>query len=266
MHPTPRADPRPPTYPRPAAVSPQLAPIRFTVCAEANCSTSTARTLTAILAERPSVRDFGAVGCLDVDDATGVTCPDDTAAIQFALRNASGNLVYVPTGTYRIDGTITLGPNTHLVMEGGTLLRTNHTCALSSGCNTDPVVRLLQSARLTGEGGVSTYLASPRGVINIGPPTLHTIYNCEFNHVDGIDVGGPGLKARDTQGTVLDDRWNTSSGSIGICLDSAQHFIPNGGCCYQNVVSGGHIGGVAVGVYLGCKSRIAFSALAASLT
>ena len=72
--------------------------------------------------------------------------------------------------------------------------------------------------RLTGEGGVSTYLASPRGVINIGPPTLHTIYNCEFNHVDGIDVGGPGLKARDAQGTVLDDRWNTSTGSIGICL------------------------------------------------
>ena len=57
-----------------------------------------------------------------------------------------------------------------------------------------------------------------------------------------------------------------NTGSIGICLDSAQHFIPNGGCCYQNVVSGGHIGGVAVGVYLGCKSRIVFSSLAASLT
>ena len=125
----------------------QSALIRFTACAEANCTARTARTLTAILAERPSVRDFGAVGCLDVDDATGATCPDDTAAIQFALRNASGNVVYVPTGTYRIDGTITLGPNTHLVMEGGTLLRTNHTCALSSGCNTDPVVRLLQPFR-----------------------------------------------------------------------------------------------------------------------
>jgi hypothetical protein len=51
--------------------------------------------------------------------------------------------------------------------------------------------------------------------------------------------------------TPLDDRWNTSTGSIGICLDSAQHFIKNGGCCYQNMVRGGHIGNVRVGVYFG---------------
>ena len=54
-----------------------------------------------------------------------------------AWPNASGNVVYVPTGTYRIDGTVTLGPNTHLVMEGGTLLRTNHTCARREKGSTD---------------------------------------------------------------------------------------------------------------------------------
>ena len=223
--------------------------VQFTTCGEANCSTTASRSLTSILYERPSVLDFGAVRCDDAKGGTGV-CPDATAAFERALGNTSTGAIYVPKGTFRIDGTVTLGPMQHLVMEGGTLTRTNHTS------NTDPVVRLLQSAKMTGQGSVTSRLASPRGVINIGPTSLHDGYNCEFNLLDGIYVSGPGPTAAD--GTKLDEHWNTSTGSIGICLDSAQPFATKGhygGCCYQNVVRGGHIGGVSIGVYLGDEAN-----------
>ena len=75
------------------------------------------RTLTSVLHERLSVRDFGAKGdCLpqgrDVIPLT--TCiHDDTAAFKAALDYAhaarwEGGVVFVPPGEYRIDGTIDL--------------------------------------------------------------------------------------------------------------------------------------------------------------
>ena len=201
--------------------------VSFTTCAEANCSATTVRSLTAILFDRPSVKDFGAVGCVDEDSADASACPDDTAAFERSLKNTTG-AVYVPKGRYRIDGTVTLGPGQHLIIDSGAdLCRTNHTCSVA--CNVEPVVRLLQSARLTGPGAVSSRLASPRGIVNVGPPSLHTLYNVEFNHVSDVTVSGPGLSAHDPQGTVLNDRYNTSTGSIAICLDSAQHYVPTPG-------------------------------------
>ena len=51
-----------------------------------------------------NVRDFGAVG-------DGTT--DDTAAIQAALDSGAAR-IYIPDGDYKVTGTLTLQPNTHL--------------------------------------------------------------------------------------------------------------------------------------------------------
>lgn len=66
-----------------------------------------ARSATAKLRDRLSVKDFGAVG-------NGVV--DDTTAIQAAITaagTAGGGEVYIPTGVYKISATLTIGNGTN---------------------------------------------------------------------------------------------------------------------------------------------------------
>ena len=69
--------------------------VSFSTCLEANCSgPPVVRSLTEILFERLSVKDFGAAGCsiTRVDPVpAGGQCPDDTAAFARALHNSSSH-------------------------------------------------------------------------------------------------------------------------------------------------------------------------------
>ena len=117
------------------------------------------RTAQSKLQETASVKDFGAVG-------DGIT--DDTAAINAAI-NASNN-VFIPPGTYRCDGTVTITSsyqNRKLVtMTAGTTLQ-----RLSAYSATqDPVVALLGNyGKFDGGGGeIMSENPSPRGVAALG--------------------------------------------------------------------------------------------------
>jgi len=84
------------------------------------------RTALAKLRDTVSVRDFGAVG-------DGVT--DDTAAFQSAINNGP---VYVPPGTYKITGTLTLRSKSFIVGAGVDKTIINSNIVGASLFNTDP--------------------------------------------------------------------------------------------------------------------------------
>ena len=211
---------------------------------------STARTLSRALADRVSVRDFGAAG--DCSCRNGAweeaCCPtDDTAAFMAAL--ASGDDVFVPPGSYRIDGTVEFGGT--MVLAGGAALR-----RVNISGNRDPVVRLTGThSHLRGGGTISTTNAAPRGIVNIGPHDFTRAHNVEWCTLEGVTIEGPGVS------------WSYASpnkpvnaylnGSIGLCLDSTEGLQGNasvgGGATYQNTVSGITIRFVDRGIFLGVQ-------------
>ena len=86
-----------------------------------------ARSAASKFGEVVSVKDFGAVG-------NGVA--DDTAAFQNAINNG---LVYVPPGTYKITGTLTLRSKSFIVGAGVDKTIINSNIVGASLFNTDPV-------------------------------------------------------------------------------------------------------------------------------
>jgi hypothetical protein len=70
-----------------------------------------AETVSAKLSESVSVKDFGAKG----DNTT-----DDTASIQYAINYglSNGNAIYIPSGTYILNGTLTGGANLKIYGDG----------------------------------------------------------------------------------------------------------------------------------------------------
>ena len=106
------------------------------------------RTLTSVLADLPTVLDFGARANPSVDD---------TQAFTFGL--AAHPTLRVPAGTYRIDGTIALPQQRELILDAGAeLLRYNST--LDGAVVTDPIVRFYShSAALSGSGSLVSQVA-----------------------------------------------------------------------------------------------------------
>jgi hypothetical protein len=113
------------------------------------------RTLSAVLGGLPTVLDFGAQANSSVDD---------TPSFSFAL--AHHPTLRVPPGSYRIDGTITLGSAHQLILDAGaTLVRYNVT--VGGTVNTDPIIRFLgHSSAVSGSGVLEMQVASPRGAEN----------------------------------------------------------------------------------------------------
>ena len=120
---------------------------------------ATTRTLTSVLGERLSVRDFGATGdCLPAgrDVVTNASCAvDDTPAFVAALvwlkaARWDGGALHVPPGEYRIDGTVNLyGASMHL--QYGARLKRVRLKEVAQSSNSAPVVRLATAnSKLTG--------------------------------------------------------------------------------------------------------------------
>jgi hypothetical protein len=127
------------------------------------------------LAQTVSVMDFGAVG-------DGVT--DDTVAIQTAL--SASNNVEVPSGNYRIDGTIALGANKCLLLDNANLIRYS-----AFSASTDPVVRLqgsYASIEGTRNSVVQSQNASPKGVVAIYDPAY--VANVAYGKISGFQIEG----------------------------------------------------------------------------
>ena len=190
---------------------------------------ATARSLTAVLDERRSVTDYGASGQCYMSGTRctyAECCPtDDTPAFERAFaahisfrktgKNPPGwtPTIYVPSGSYRIDGTIRLRGQELVLAKGATLLR------VAIANNTAPVVQLTGAAsRLTGSGTVRSALPSPRGVVCIGPANLSRADNIEYSLVEGITIDGPGVSYKN-DGSDADV---SVRGSVALNMDSSQ--------------------------------------------
>lgn len=127
---------------------------------------------------------------------------DQTAALNAALLACEGGTVSVPRGTYRIDGTVTIGaaasdpmwnrtlsrPPTNLHLAMGVTLRRFKNCSSS----TQPVVRIAgYASRLTGEGGeVVSENAAPLGIVHLGPDDREVRASIQFTHISGVHISG----------------------------------------------------------------------------
>lgn len=131
-----------------------------------------------------SVREFGACG-------TGET--DDAPAIQRAL-DAGARRVVIPPGHYRIGATLRVPSRTSLLADAQAMLR------LADGVGTDASVHLLSNARpsegdeaIAVEGGVwdGNSAANPRG---LDRPNAYTGVLMHFARVKGLDLRGMVLR------------------------------------------------------------------------
>ena len=170
------AYPRPDTIPEVQYTGPTLA--------------SSSRNLSAVLAQTVSVLDYGATAdCLCKLDSqasrqqrgaqtiVGVSskpippfkeacCPhDSTAAFNAALASGGvrGIEVSVPTGSYRIDGTVLLKSGGLRFAAGSTLIRS------TLSASAEPILRIDGTHTSTsGRGSLIMMNAAPRGIVNIG--------------------------------------------------------------------------------------------------
>ena len=140
-----------------------------------------------------------ATAALVADDLTH----DQTPVLNAAIVACEGRSVTVPPGTYRIDGTVTIGSAatdparnrsllsfepTHLHLPMGITLRRFGNLSNSSA----PVVRLSGYAcRLTGDGArIVSDNASPVGVLHIGPGDRTVRSSIQFTYVSGLHIIG----------------------------------------------------------------------------
>eukprot|EP01043_Picozoa_sp_COSAG02_P010055 COSAG02_NODE_348_length_24081_cov_19.231007_1_plen_336_part_00 len=258
------AHPRPDTMPNVVYTGPTL--------------NSTPRNLSSVLAQTVSVLDYGATtDCLCKRnsfqrDRSGLgsvrsqpippfkeaCCPtDSTAAFNQALESGglNGIAVLVPSGSYRIDGTVLVRSGGLLFAAGATLIRST----LST--NTDPILRLDGThSSVSGPGTLLMINAAPRGIVNIGPSNQSHAGNILFNTVADITLLGPGPSWRFSEPTKFRPELN---GSSAVCIDSTPyellckdgppHTPPldcRDGATYYNLVRGITIAGVDVGVFI----------------
>lgn len=145
------------------------------------------------------VADCGTFG----DDPSDDKMADQTKALNAALVACGGRSVSVAPGTYRVDGTVTIGAAgtdparnrslvlsepTHLHLPMGVTLRRFGNLSTS----TAPVLRLSgYGCRLTGDGArIVSDNASPRGVLHVGPGDTSIRSSMQFSHVEGLHVVG----------------------------------------------------------------------------
>ena len=141
----------------------------------------------------------GATAALSANDLAH----DQTSALNAAIVACEGRSVTVPPGTYRIDGTVTIGSAatdparnrsllsfepTHLHLPMGVTLRRFGNLSNSPA----PVVRLSgYGCRLTGDGArIVSDNASPVGVLHIGPGDRTVRSSIQFTYVSGLHVIG----------------------------------------------------------------------------
>jgi hypothetical protein len=175
-----------------------------------------------------TVKDFGAVG-------NGTT--DDTAAIQAAINSGAAHVI-VPTGTYRVDGTISLVTKCALRIDG-TLSRLSTYTA-----STRPLILInnVQLAKVYGRGSLTTQNASIDGLVCIGPedPTVagNQTIDVQWCTVEGLSLSGAGL----------------GTNNLGVIVQCTAAY---GGTkvCYQNWIQNLEINTVGQGIYFGAQAN-----------
>jgi hypothetical protein len=186
-------------------------------------ASAVATTVENKLRESVSVIDYGA-------DPTGAA--DSTTSIQTALNENAQ--VYVPYGTYRIDGMITLAGGKSLNLNGTLIRKAAHSAS------TSPVVQIRGNYNaIIGSGpGVSVIQSendSPNGVLLYGVEDPTSDYNASrWQNVTDLRIVG---------NTTLN-----SSNKV-LCLQSSQPYI--GGALYAGVFSNLHLFNGYYLIYLG---------------
>ncbi|MDR0478499.1 MAG: tail fiber domain-containing protein [Burkholderiaceae bacterium] len=202
------------------------------------------RTLQDKCRERVSVLDFGAA-------ADGVY--DDTAAFQAALnyQDSSGAIIYVPSGTYVIAGTLTYNNAPKIIGDGWdtTILNCTHNGGgpvLSSSTNALTAFgTILQGLKIMGPGitGGGEYFYDPPRISGSGNRNaifrdlhIQDFDKCAILMTDSYDCVFENLRLWD-----IGD-WNNPSGPTygwGILLDraywNANNCYASTGNLYQNV-------------------------------
>jgi hypothetical protein len=176
-----------------------------------------------------NVVDYGA-------DPTGSN--DSTVSINAAL--AAGTVVYIPQGTYRIDGAIIVGSNKTLLLDG-TLSRLS-----AYSTSTRPVVILAGNyVSFKGNGltsVVNTQNNSPNGVVLWGSESPQTVaVNYRFANVSDLQI------ACRSDGTGVTNVSNTLS------LQNSQFWL--GGALYDGIFQNLHLFNGGKQVYLNAISN-----------
>lgn len=141
-----------------------------------------------------NVRDFGAVG-------DGTT--DDTVAIQAALDSGSAK-IYIPDGDYKVTGTLTLQPNTHLQGSHGIGRKFNTSTA---------------KCRIRYEGTDTVVIRFNNDSVGYGASRLSDIVIAQLNSTAGvtaIEIGNAADTETYTLQTMVDNVTIEDFSGIGI--------------------------------------------------
>ncbi len=171
--------------------------------------------------------------------ADGVTSADESfqkALDPTAIVPNGEHPVIVPPGTYRIDGSLEVFYQLH-ILPGATLVRTKK---LSDSI--EPLIFLSnREASLIGGGRVVSENDSPRGVVSVGSRDLANKRQVTLTRIDGIKIQGAG-----------------TTDSVGLNLDSLEPVTGDGtGANYMGSFSNIVIQNVGTGVRIGklCNGR-----------
>lgn len=215
------------------------------------------RTVDGKLKDVVNVKDFGAIGDAQITNATV-----NTTAFNNALAAAAGKAVYVPAGTYVINGTITMPSNTALLGEGAasTILVAHPSLAVGTTIidlsnKNDCMIAFLRidgSKSTRGVGGgnnimlrgsrnavysVSTIQAPNSGILIDGQTftaDLNRVAECSIE-----DNGGVGLSQHTARQTYITNNAFARNGLENLTVDNTSHgtiavgnrFFRHGGGC-----------------------------------
>lgn len=189
------------------------------------------RTTNDRLADRVSVLDF----IPESEHAaikSGTSTIDATSYINDAISQAQS--VLIPPGDYNCDGTVFIGSNKDVQIEGDLIRSSSRTS------NEEPVLWMpRRHSKVHGNGWIKTGNGAPQGIVLIGHLNYNTVNDRNiiiWNHFDGLHISGA-----NTPG----------DGSKGIMMTACQAQFSNGGANYFNWIRNVFVQSVDDGLHIG---------------